>query len=115
MQVSPTRAFLYGFLISFTISIFVNSCSQLQAHSWYDMECCHERDCAPVVEMKEFPEGTLMSTEHGTALVPHNLPLAKRKASRDEKYHLCQRRDPQKAKVDPSGATVYCVYYPLNF
>jgi hypothetical protein len=70
------------------------------AHDWYPLECCHDTDCAPVdkVEMVPTPTATdpqaasvgplamLVTTKHGTALVPANFP---RRESKDHRMHAC--------------------------
>jgi hypothetical protein len=70
------------------------------AHDWYPLECCHHMDCAPVdkVEMVPTPTATdgsgasvnpstmIVTTKHGTALVPANFP---RRESKDHRMHAC--------------------------
>jgi hypothetical protein len=75
------------------------------AHDWYPMECCHGMDCAPVekVEMLEAPAiasllanpaqatplgGMLVTTKHGSVVVPTNFP---RRESKDHRMHACMR------------------------
>jgi len=75
------------------------------AHDWYPMECCHGMDCAPVekVEMLSGPsvasmlsspahanplDGMLVTTKHGSVLVPANFP---RRESKDHRMHACMR------------------------
>ena len=76
------------------------------AHDWYPMECCHAMDCAPVdkVEMLPGPSiasmlstpaqadsvgGMLVTTRHGSVIVPANFP---RRESKDNRMHACMRR-----------------------
>jgi hypothetical protein len=75
------------------------------AHDWYPMECCHGMDCAPVekVEILEAPAvasflpnsaqpaplgGMLVTTKHGSVIVPANFP---RRESKDHRMHACMR------------------------
>src|SRR5262249_6523724 len=65
------------------------------AHDWYPEECCHAKDCAPVeswafaqkVQTGSLPQLSV-STKHGTAIVPRNLP---RRESKDNRMHACMR------------------------
>lgn len=70
------------------------------AHDWYPMECCHNMDCAAVerVEMLPTPAAAdgagmsvspgamLVTTKHGSVLVPANFP---RRESKDHRMHAC--------------------------
>jgi len=70
-----------------------------QAHDWYPKECCHDNDCAPVestartsslAASSELPS-TLVTTKHGTAVIPPNLP---RRESKDNRMHACMSPGP---------------------
>jgi hypothetical protein len=67
------------------------------AHDWYPLECCHHMDCAPVdkVEMVATPAAVaggenapamMVTTRHGSALVPASFP---RRESKDHRMHAC--------------------------
>jgi len=70
------------------------------AHDWYPLECCHQMDCAPVDKVETVPTPTgaggeaaaadpaamLVTTRHGTALVPASFP---RRESKDHRMHAC--------------------------
>lgn len=74
------------------------------AHDWYPMECCSGLDCAPVekVEILQGPAmasmlgaatspqlgSMLVSSKHGTVIVPANFP---RRESKDHRMHVCMR------------------------
>ena len=75
------------------------------AHDWYPMECCSGMDCAPVekVEILQAPAiasflptqaqasavgGMLVTTKHGSVVVPANFP---RRESKDSRMHACMR------------------------
>jgi hypothetical protein len=66
------------------------------AHSWYPLECCREIDCAPVdsvvrvVPAAGGPPQLLVTSEHGTAIVPHDF-LARE--SKDGRMHICMGYD----------------------
>jgi hypothetical protein len=83
-------------------------------HEGYPMECCHDQDCAPVekaeiinmpalaglagLSTKVPPTRMLVTTKHGTALVPDNLP---RRTSPDGRMHACIH-----------GGVVICIFMP---
>jgi hypothetical protein len=77
------------------------------AHDWYPMECCHAMDCAAAdkVEVLQGPAmasmlgatsgasspmagSMLVTSKHGTVLVPANFP---RRESKDHRMHVCMR------------------------
>jgi hypothetical protein len=79
-----------------------------QAHDWYPAECCNGSDCAPadaVVRLSSDgkPPRLLVTSKHGTALVPVTLPY---RESKDHRMHICMR---------PSlygGMGVICIFMP---
>lgn len=75
------------------------------AHDWYPLECCHAMDCAPVEKVEMLPGpamasvagaladssslgGMIVTTKHGSVLVPGNFP---RRESKDNQMHVCMR------------------------
>lgn len=90
------------------------------AHDWYPMECCSGMDCAPVekVEILQAPAiasflpspaqaspvgGMLVTTKHGSVVVPANFP---RRESKDSRMHACMRPD------QSGGMRLICVFLP---
>ena len=80
-----------------------------RAHDWYPMECCHATDCAPVektawlVPTSGAARQLIVTSKHGTAIVPQTLPV---RESRDNRMHVCMR---------PSlygGMGVICLFVP---
>jgi len=84
------------------------------AHDWYDRDCCHNLDCAPVDKAESsgyatafsfWPNGMTVTTRVGTVFVPEDFP---RRQSKDGRIHVCMR----------PGATgamqLICVYMPPN-
>jgi hypothetical protein len=79
---------------------FLLAATPAAAHDWYPLECCHDQDCAPVdkVEMvptpavagqegaQAAPQAMMVTTKHGTALVPASFP---RRESKDHRMHAC--------------------------
>src|SRR5690349_24829663 len=66
-----------------------------KAHDWYPEECCHTKDCAPVESWafaQKAQTGSLpqlsVTTKHGTAVVPQDLP---RRESKDNRMDACMR------------------------
>src|SRR5215470_7980071 len=65
------------------------------AHDWYPEECCRAKDCAPVeswafahaIQSGSLPQLSV-TTKHGTAIVPRDLP---RRESKDNRMHACMR------------------------
>jgi len=58
------------------------------AHDWYRLECCNNRNCAPVESVTwSVPTaiGQLIVTRHGTAAVPIGFPIRK---SKDGRMHV---------------------------
>ncbi len=80
---------------------FLLAATPAAAHDWYPMECCHEMDCAPVDRAETVPTPTtsdpkggvaadpaamIVTTKHGTVVVPGNFP---RRESKDHRMHAC--------------------------
>ena len=66
-----------------------------RAHEWYPLECCHAMDCAEVETSARThpvdsaaPSNLIVTTRHGTAIVPQNFPL---RESKDGRMHACMR------------------------
>jgi hypothetical protein len=90
------------------------------AHDWYPLECCHALDCAVVekVQMTPVPGITgllgspayastpgemLVTTKHGSVVVPGNFP---RRQSKDSQMHACMRR------TSDGGMRLLCIFLP---
>ena len=90
------------------------------AHDWYPMECCSGMDCAAVekVEILQGPAiasflptpgqsspvgGMLVTTKHGSVVVPANFP---RRESKDSRMHACMRPGPN------GTMRLICVFLP---
>jgi hypothetical protein len=71
------------------------------AHDWYPIECCSGMDCAPVEKVEiislqsagimgsaPLPGSMLITTKHGSVIVPANFP---RRESKDNQMHACIR------------------------
>lgn len=97
-------------VLTFLLAVAV---TRVLAHDWYDMECCSGMDCAPVdstafvsespvyqslVPMPASPPQLVVTTKHGTAVVPANMP---RRESKDHRMHACIR-----------GGKVICIFSP---
>jgi hypothetical protein len=89
------------------------------AHDWYPMECCHAMDCAPVERVEMLPGsatasaltpahaegvgGMLVTTRHGSVVVPADYP---RRESKDNRMHACMR------PASDGGMRLICVFLP---
>lgn len=109
------RIFLVAFVFSLALTTTVFS------HSWYDMECCSGRDCAPAKKVETLPGGVLrisitlpkpMSPKETFDITVdvnlETLPKDKIKSSKDENIHLC---------IDPYNLNpirILCVYLPAG-
>ena len=56
--------------------------ASVHAHSWYDPDCCSDRDCAPA-EVLEVDGRIVLRNQHGMAPLP---PTLTPRTSRDELY-----------------------------
>ena len=101
------------------LSALILSVTNVIAHDapsgWqYPMECCHSMDCGPITDSSftkpktptELPQ-MVVTTKHGTVVVPHNFPYRK---SGDSKPHACMRPGPW---VDGMQAMrLICLFFP---
>ena len=95
--------------------------SPAAAHDWYPLECCHAMDCAPVEKVEMLPGagiasmlsspaqadalgGMLVTTRHGSVVVPANFP---RRESKDSRMHACMR--PNSSGM---GMRLICIFFP---
>jgi hypothetical protein len=101
-------------------ALLLASASPAAAHDWYPMECCSGMDCAAVekVEILQGPAiasflpspaqsspvgGMLVTTKHGSVVVPANFP---RRESKDSRMHACMRPGPN------GTMRLICVFLP---
>ena len=62
-----------------------------QAHDWYPLECCSDRDCAPADTVVRREDGSILVTSRGmSATIPAD--YAKWRRSPDERIHVCIRK-----------------------
>lgn len=106
----------YGLLAicAVAILIFVVLSGSAYPHSFYETQCCSDKDCAPVSKIENHPDGDLMTSEHGTVLVTKNIDSWKRRKSQDDKYHVCMRTA-SGSEPQYNGKHLICVYYPALF
>jgi hypothetical protein len=69
------------------------------AHSWYPIECCSERDCAPF-DARDVEEGAAGFLPKPSGEL---VSRAAARPSRDERFHVCRSR--------ASGALL-CLFVP---
>lgn len=72
-----------------------------KAHSWYPIECCHDKDCAPhpTADVQESPDGYLLKST--------NEFIARKgvRYSPDSRFHICRNEYTQK---------IICFFVPSN-
>jgi hypothetical protein len=86
-------------LVIYALITFV-AVSRARAHSWYDQDCCHDRDCGPVSmedveelangDWRYIPENKIFSKAEGRVRPSH-----------DGKFHVC---------LQPHTRFPYCIY-----
>lgn len=74
------------FVAAALVAAFLLSLSNVRAHEFYEMACCHDRDCAPVDDSRVSPVngGFLVDGE----FVPMRDPRVRRPIN--EQYHICK-------------------------
>ena len=102
------------------LTVLMALAHRAKAHDWYPVECCSGMDCAPVekVEIKPAeaftanalipqahaaPSAMVVTTKHGTAIVPANFP---RRESKDGQLHACMRPS------NNGGMRLLCIFFP---
>lgn len=78
-----------------------------RAHSWYPKDCCSGDDCAVVLKIEQTREGRLVTTKHGTVLVP---PTFTARPSEDNDFHACMA--PSDGMYGDSGPALICWFEP---
>jgi hypothetical protein len=91
------------------------------AHDWYPIDCCSGMDCAPVEKVEILPgaaiasllptpppaqtpvSGILVTTKHGSVVVPANFP---RRESKDHRMHACMR------PAQGGNMRLICIFLP---
>lgn len=70
------------------------------AHDWYDVDCCHDRDCYALAD------GSVTATSRGWLIraTGEIIPFgdARERRSRDSRFHMCQ----------PKPGHTRCLYVP---
>jgi hypothetical protein len=82
--------------------LLVTASSGAGAHSWYDAQCCSDKDCSPALGADVDPDGS-MSIEIAPSnfiQIPAGFP---KRPSRDFDFHVCIL-----------SGRVLCVYVPGN-
>lgn len=78
------------------------------AHSWYPHACCSDDDCAPALHLKQVPEGRIVTSKHGSVLVPTGHPI---RESQDSDFHVCMQPNRNMDNHD-GGMTLICWFEP---
>jgi hypothetical protein len=87
--------------------------SPAAAHDWYPPECCGGQDCAPVDKAEIIEDrisndkiivgGLMVTTKHGSVLVPPNF---RRRESKDHRMHACM------TPLGEGKMYLYCIFMP---
>lgn len=83
---------------------FLYYVSNAPAHSWYDAECCNDKDCEPM-------EADYLPVENGQYLLPNGERVAINnvRPSLDGRYHWCRIQ----TLIRPQHKLA-CLYVPSN-
>jgi hypothetical protein len=74
------------------------------AHSWYDHDCCHDKDCGPILSERKLPDGRhAITTFVGTAYWKPG-DWANIRLSKDAEDHACM------VKTDMGEVVLTCIY-----
>lgn len=104
------RRILQNFIL--VVLLILISATVVFAHSFYDHECCHDRDCAPAKDVKYLDDGTIivqivLEGKLHTITYPKDFPREKIKSSKDERVHGC-------AFVRSNPPDPLCLYLPAG-
>lgn len=82
--------------------------SYAKAHSWYEAECCDDRDCEPIPpdQVKVSPEGYI--TPDGQLI-----PFGSARVSADQDYHWCKYQKDSTKVIWPLDKRA-CFYAPAG-
>jgi hypothetical protein len=75
-------------LWAFSFLAEVGFLASAQAHSWYEVACCHERDCVPV------EDGVVVEKTDGVHVQGFGILSrsdSRLRTSRDDQDHVCQQ------------------------
>lgn len=96
-------------IIALGFLIWVAMKSEAHSHEWYDQECCSDKDCAPVEEIKFGTDSdgngiVSVRTKHG--FVEGKLKNISIRPSKDDEYHACL--------ILYHQAVIRCLYVPAG-
>lgn len=99
------RVALVNFLI---VLMLLVTASYAKAHSFYELECCDDRDCEPLApeQVKTTPEGYV--TPDGQVI-----PFADARISPDRDYHWCKYQRDSTKVIWPMDKKA-CFYAPMG-
>ena len=85
------------------IKLLIVGMLALPVHSWYDPNCCSDRDCKPVAD-EDVLEG---DKDYVYLPLGIHFPKSMEKPSHDSKYHVCYGKGTLNGKPEYSP---YCIY-----
>ena len=95
--------------ISAALVIIGGIVSQARSHDWYDQECCSDKDCAPVEEVKFFQDeagNASVSVRTKFGFAEGQLKHISIRPSKDDEYHACI--------ITYHAAFIRCLYVPAG-
>lgn len=96
-------------IIAIVATLAVASCTSepVFAHSWYDADCCSQKDCEPMA-------ADYLPVEDGAYILPNGerVSVDKTRPSLDGRYHWC-RHTSDSTLIRPKDRQ-NCLYVPNN-
>lgn len=91
-----------------TILMLVFGVTKANSHDWYPLECCSEKDCAPIPEtdVEVTPQGYLIKS------TGERIPYKAARTAPDGQYHVC-RYTPSSPIIQPV-ARPPCFWAPMT-
>lgn len=78
--------------ITAILALVVFACDRASAHDWYPLECCSQKDCAPVApgSVKRTPQGWRLPSGH---VLPYDDARVKPLPPGRTGVHVCETQD----------------------
>jgi hypothetical protein len=96
------------FVVCTVVLIWLLVSDVAHGHGWYDLDCCHDNDCAPVLSMEKSEQGDILTSKYGSVLISPDFDPKRRRQSKDDQYHVCMRP----VTIGSTLMIPLCVYYP---
>lgn len=113
-------------VICILLLLLCSSSPTVLAHSWYDADCCSDKDCHAVIKIDQTPTGRWMHYDYQGAprkiFIPNTFKRIR--PSKDAEYHVCVVGDDVGTSHLDAGdggspsemvRNPICVYEPMMF